>query len=55
MFIRRKTGPKLYAVIGTNAWWNDISLIISNIVAKGKMALESVVKYNKYRKIAKNR
>jgi len=38
-----------------NAWWNDISLIISNIVAKGTIALKSVVKYSDYRKMTKNR
>jgi len=54
MFIKEKK-LKIYAAIETNTWWNGIFLIMSNIVTKGIMALESVVKYGKYREMAKNR
>ena len=54
MFIKEKK-PKIYAIIGTNTWQNSISLIISNIVTKGIMVLESVIKYSEYREMAKNR
>lgn len=55
MFIKEKKGPKIYAAVGTNTWYNNISLTASSIVGKRTIVLESVVKYSKYRKVTKNR
>jgi hypothetical protein len=38
-----KQGLKIYAAVGTNTWWNDISLIVSSIVGKRTIVLESIV------------